>query len=181
MRYNWWVIAPHSTENLLDKNTELSVRLKLSEELNRQLKGELESMSSLREVLETASGKSINVARTLHTLGHEVLASGFLGGQPGQFIRDDLDRSRELKRVERLLTKAPRHGCHHIGMRERVRYRLPDGTETGTTIFLKIQASEAPSIRAASIMSGGNVMKKLRKRKIPKGSAKAVCASHIPP
>src|SRR5947199_2381388 len=52
-----------------------------------------DAVNRAREVLETASGKSINVARTLHTLGHEVLASGFLGGQPGQFIRDDLDRA----------------------------------------------------------------------------------------
>jgi len=44
--------APRSTEGLLNKNTELSVRLTLSEELNRQLKKELEGLKPLRETLE---------------------------------------------------------------------------------------------------------------------------------
>jgi tagatose 6-phosphate kinase len=39
-----------------------------------------------------ASGKSINVARVLHQLGKEVLATGFLGGESGKFIRNELDR-----------------------------------------------------------------------------------------
>ncbi len=39
---------------------------------------------------EYASGKSINVARVLHTLGEEVIATGFLGGDSGRFIRDEL-------------------------------------------------------------------------------------------
>lgn len=43
------------------------------------------------EVSETASGKSINVARVLMTLGHRVLATGFLGGDPGRFMRHQLD------------------------------------------------------------------------------------------
>ena len=42
------------------------------------------------EVSEHASGKSINVARVLHTLGEEAMAAGFLGGDSGTFIRDDL-------------------------------------------------------------------------------------------
>jgi tagatose 6-phosphate kinase len=44
-------------------------------------------------VAEYASGKSINAARVLHSLGKEVLASGFLGGDTGKFIRADLDRA----------------------------------------------------------------------------------------
>jgi tagatose 6-phosphate kinase len=38
-----------------------------------------------------ASGKSINAARVLHALGKEVLATGFLGGDTGRFMRGDLD------------------------------------------------------------------------------------------
>src|SRR5437588_11269473 len=45
------------------------------------------------EVRQTASGKSINVARTLHTLGAPALAMGFLGGDTGKFMREDLDRA----------------------------------------------------------------------------------------
>jgi tagatose 6-phosphate kinase len=44
------------------------------------------------EVTEHGSGKSINVARVLHTLGEDVTASGFLGGDTGRFIREDLAR-----------------------------------------------------------------------------------------
>ena len=45
------------------------------------------------EVSEHASGKSINVARVLHTLGEDVMAAGFLGGDSGKFIREDLAAS----------------------------------------------------------------------------------------
>jgi tagatose 6-phosphate kinase len=45
------------------------------------------------EVSEHASGKSINVARVLHTLGEEAMAVGFLGGDSGEFIREDLTAS----------------------------------------------------------------------------------------
>jgi tagatose 6-phosphate kinase len=50
-----------------------------------------DAVNRATEVLETASGKSINVARTLHTLGQEVLAIGFLGGDTGRVVRQDLD------------------------------------------------------------------------------------------
>jgi tagatose 6-phosphate kinase len=40
-----------------------------------------------------ASGKSVNAARVLHALGSEVLATGFLGGDTGKFMRADLDHS----------------------------------------------------------------------------------------
>jgi 1-phosphofructokinase family hexose kinase len=53
----------------------------------------LDAVNRAASVLESASGKSLNVARTLHTLGHKVLATGFLGGQPGEFVRHDLERA----------------------------------------------------------------------------------------
>jgi len=43
------------------------------------------------ETRQYASGKPINVARVLHTLGRRPLASGFIGGETGKFIRRDLD------------------------------------------------------------------------------------------
>lgn len=42
------------------------------------------------ETSEYASGKSINVARVLHTLGEDVMATGFLGGDSGRGIREEL-------------------------------------------------------------------------------------------
>lgn len=50
----------------------------------------IDQVNRATTVAEYASGKSINVARVLHTLGDDALATGFLGGDSGKFIRDDL-------------------------------------------------------------------------------------------
>jgi tagatose 6-phosphate kinase len=50
----------------------------------------LDAVNRAVAVSEHASGKSINVARVLHTLGEEAIATGFLGGDSGKFIREDL-------------------------------------------------------------------------------------------
>src|SRR5687767_2814604 len=55
---------------------------------------QIDAVNRAVEVHETASGKSINVARVAHTLGEEVLATGFLGGDSGKFIRADLSSAR---------------------------------------------------------------------------------------
>jgi tagatose 6-phosphate kinase len=43
------------------------------------------------DVQQYASGKSINAARVLHTLGYRVVCTGFVGGDSGQFLLNDLD------------------------------------------------------------------------------------------
>jgi tagatose 6-phosphate kinase len=43
------------------------------------------------EVYEHAAGKAVNVAKVVRTLGEEVVAMGFLGGETGRFIRAQLD------------------------------------------------------------------------------------------
>lgn len=43
-----------------------------------------------KSVTQSASGKSINVARVVHALGEPVIATGFIGGGPADFIRNDL-------------------------------------------------------------------------------------------
>jgi tagatose 6-phosphate kinase len=53
----------------------------------------LDSVNRAAEVHETASGKSLNVVRVLHALGDECVAGGFVGGDSGRFIRDELDRA----------------------------------------------------------------------------------------
>src|SRR5688500_1153372 len=45
------------------------------------------------EVREYASGKSVNVAKVLRTLGHSALATGFVGGARGLLLREHLDRA----------------------------------------------------------------------------------------
>ena len=52
----------------------------------------LDAVNRAADVTESASGKSLNVARVLHQLGEEVIATGFVGGESGKFIREDLDR-----------------------------------------------------------------------------------------
>lgn len=54
---------------------------------------EIDSVNRAAQVHEFASGKSINAARVAHALGEPVLATGFLGGDSGKFIRADLDRA----------------------------------------------------------------------------------------
>jgi tagatose 6-phosphate kinase len=51
----------------------------------------LDAVNRARQVADYASGKSINAARVVHTLGHEALASGFVGGGRGEALRRDLD------------------------------------------------------------------------------------------
>src|SRR5581483_5232411 len=53
----------------------------------------IDEVNRALNVVETASGKAINSARVLHTLGEPVLATGFLGGDSGAFIRRDLDQN----------------------------------------------------------------------------------------
>jgi len=50
----------------------------------------LDEVNRAVEVTEYASGKAINVARVAHTLGEEIIVTGFLGGDTGKFIRADL-------------------------------------------------------------------------------------------
>jgi len=50
----------------------------------------LDAVNRAAKVKLTSAGKSINVARTLHTLGRDVLATGFLGGDSGKLIRQEL-------------------------------------------------------------------------------------------
>lgn len=53
----------------------------------------VDAVNRAASVQEYASGKAGNVARVLHTLGHDVVWSGFLGGDSGTFYRHDLDRA----------------------------------------------------------------------------------------
>ncbi|NUT45266.1 MAG: 1-phosphofructokinase family hexose kinase [Thermoactinospora sp.] len=47
-------------------------------------------MNRVRRVVRQAGGKGVNVARVLHGLGHEVLATGLAGGTTGNLILADL-------------------------------------------------------------------------------------------
>src|SRR5699024_3544112 len=49
-----------------------------------------DTVNRVEDVLKTAGGKGINVARVLAQLDEEVAASGFLGGSLGDFIRSEI-------------------------------------------------------------------------------------------
>ena len=51
----------------------------------------IDSVNRAASVHEYASGKGINVARVVHTLGQSCAATGFLGGDSGAFCRHDMD------------------------------------------------------------------------------------------
>ena len=52
----------------------------------------IDSVNRVKTISELASGKGINVARVLHTIGVPVIVSGFVGGFTGEFIIEDLER-----------------------------------------------------------------------------------------
>ncbi len=53
---------------------------------------ELGEVNRALEVHQDIAGKSVNVAKALRALQKPVLATGFVGGQRGDFIRQELDR-----------------------------------------------------------------------------------------
>jgi tagatose 6-phosphate kinase len=52
----------------------------------------LDAVNRALSVHAYPAGKAINVARVLHTLGKPTLATGFVGGEAGQFIQSELTR-----------------------------------------------------------------------------------------
>lgn len=51
----------------------------------------VDGVNRATRVAQSASGKSLNVARVVRTLGEPVVATGYVGGDPAAFIRSDLD------------------------------------------------------------------------------------------
>jgi 1-phosphofructokinase family hexose kinase len=51
----------------------------------------IDGVNRTGDVSQYASGKSVNAGRVLHTLGAAVLCTGFVGGDSGQFLLNDLD------------------------------------------------------------------------------------------
>jgi tagatose 6-phosphate kinase len=51
----------------------------------------VDGVNRARAVSQSASGKSLNVARVIRTLGEDAIATGFVGGDAAAFIRKDLD------------------------------------------------------------------------------------------
>lgn len=53
---------------------------------------EIGKVQRVKEVSATAGGKGLNVARVVRQLGEDVIATGFIGGFSGEFIKNKLDK-----------------------------------------------------------------------------------------
>uniref|UniRef100_UPI00210D3CC9 PfkB family carbohydrate kinase n=1 Tax=Staphylococcus aureus TaxID=1280 RepID=UPI00210D3CC9 len=53
----------------------------------------LGDVNRVQEVSKTAGGTGLNVTRVLAQVGEPVIASGFIGGELGQFIATNLDHA----------------------------------------------------------------------------------------
>jgi tagatose 6-phosphate kinase len=53
---------------------------------------EISGVNRAVETIEGAAGKSINVAKVVSTLGERAVATGFVGGDRGDYLCDELDR-----------------------------------------------------------------------------------------
>jgi tagatose 6-phosphate kinase len=71
----------------------LTITLNPSVDINYKLDHfQLDGVNRIQSVMKTAGGKGINVAHVLSQLKEEVSASGFLGGNLGDFIRQEIDK-----------------------------------------------------------------------------------------
>lgn len=69
----------------------LTVTLNPSVDISYKLEQfKLDAVNRVADVSKTAGGKGLNVTRVLHQLGEEVAATGFLGGNLGDFIRKEI-------------------------------------------------------------------------------------------
>lgn len=50
----------------------------------------LGNVNRVEKVIKTPGGKGLNVSKVLNKLGSEIMATGFLGGKSGEFIKDKL-------------------------------------------------------------------------------------------
>jgi tagatose 6-phosphate kinase len=107
-------------------------------------------------VNDYASGKAINVARVLHTLGQKVIATGFAGGDRGRAMLEDLDRAgipHDFVQVD-----APTRQCITVIERtggtatELVEESHPVSEEDWERLDLKL--AELTSAAAGSVFSG---------------------------
>lgn len=71
----------------------LTVTLNPSVDISYRLEHlEMDSTNRVKDISKTAGGKGLNVSRVLKQLDQEVVATGFLGGSLGNFIREEIGK-----------------------------------------------------------------------------------------
>ena len=92
---------------------------------------ELGEVNRAVEVHQDVAGKSVNVAKVLAALQKPVMATGFVGGERGEFIRGQLDR------------RGIKHDFVRVGPQTRLCVTILDqGTETITELVEESQGVE---------------------------------------
>jgi tagatose 6-phosphate kinase len=120
----------------------------------------LNEVNRSSEVYEYASGKSVNVARVARTLGKEVLVTGFVGGDRGRFLCQDLEREGI---GARFVDVAPQ---------TRLCTTIIDGATGGVTELVE----ESRQVEAA----GWEQLRRLIAEVLPTADV-AVCSGSLPP
>lgn len=52
----------------------------------------IDNIHKVSRIFKTAGGKGLNVSKVLKILGSDLIATGFLGGNAGNYIKDELDK-----------------------------------------------------------------------------------------
>lgn len=96
----------------------------------------IDAVNRSSDVVEYASGKAINASRVVRTLGKSAVAMGFLGGDTGRLVRDDLDRGgiahdfcETAARTRMCITLIDRRSGEATELVEESRAVTPDDTE----------------------------------------------------
>ena len=88
----------------------LTVTLSPSVDISYKLDDfKLDATNRCNNTIKTAGGKGLNVARVLKFLGAELIATGFLGGDLGNFVKEQLDKD-NIKN-DFLFTDKPTRNC----------------------------------------------------------------------
>ncbi|MDO5716003.1 MAG: hexose kinase [Tissierellia bacterium] len=78
--------------------------------------------------VKTPGGKGLNVSKVLHLLGEEIIATGFIGGRNGNYIKDQLDQMK----INHLFT--PIHGETRTCIAISARGEITEVRENGPTV-----------------------------------------------
>ncbi|WP_238144368.1 PfkB family carbohydrate kinase, partial [Streptococcus suis] len=72
----------------------LTITLNPSVDIAYQLDAfRLDTVNRVEKVQKTAGGKGLNVTRVLKQIGEDVVATGFIGGEIGSYVKKQLTRN----------------------------------------------------------------------------------------
>ncbi|AIF44326.1 hexose kinase [Virgibacillus sp. SK37] len=117
----------------------LTITLNPSVDISYHLPDEfkLDTVNRVTDVSKTAGGKGLNVTRVLKQLGEDVAATGFLGGNLGEFIHEEL-RTMDVKDFYVSIAGQTRNciAVLHEGQQTEILESGPEISQEEATIFL---------------------------------------------